>query len=633
MSASNLATLPWACIESQPVDVRGLSEIDRAALIVSAIKVDGHWVILSRYGDDIWVLDGFTTNTPDSSKSIDFTRVSPPFRAAMKAILFRYQRRGRAGQQPPKASTLRKLYGDAVPFLQHLEALKIDRFGLVTPMVCATYIDESRARRQAHRSPGQPLSQACLLNRFQAVEALYELSQYTHEAIPLHPWPGDSSKSLAGLTGSGASGKQSSKTPLMPDKVFCTLFERAYEQVQRGKGLLDLRDAIADVSLEQRGQRSNAIQAAKNRHLAALGWEGGLAMLNSAIIDLRTACYIVLASTSGCRNHELANVLTGAHHRTEDDEGTIYHWMRSISEKTGTGVHDWMIPETAVRALRLMARWAEPYQAMIAAEIFERQRIDPRDPEIAKAQRHRHALFLGATARKANQVRTLSTVSWNCHLKTFARGCGLEWSLASHQFRRKFANYVAHSQFGDLRYLREHFAHWSMDMTLGYAMDQEWGQHLDIELFDDIQSELEDIKLGVVETWMGDEQLAGGYGRSIKRWQRNPANLAIFKSHAAMVASIAESTAIRSNGHAWCTAGDDRCVGNTERTRCSDCNSGVIGRGHAGIYRRLYDNLKGLLDCKGIGDGGRRRILRDMERCRAVLMQLGFDPESSADDD
>ena len=66
-----------------------------------------------------------------------------------------------------------------------------------------------------------------------------------------------------------------------------------------------------------------------------------------------------------------------------------------------------------------------------------------------------------------------------------------------------------------------------MDMTLGYAMDEDWGQHLDIELYSDIQAELEDIKFCVVDTWMGDEPLAGGYGRSIKRWRRDPVNLTI----------------------------------------------------------------------------------------------------------
>jgi hypothetical protein len=218
------------------------------------------------------------------------------------------------------------------------------------------------------------------------------------------------------------------KTPLMPDEVFCALFEKAYEQVQRGEGLLDLRDALDCISVERQGQVIRTVQEHKVRQLTVLGWEGGLETFNQAIKDLRTACYIVLASTSGCRNHELANVKSGAHHRTEDDEGTVFHWLRSTSEKTDTGVHDWMIPELAVHVLRLMERWAEPYQAMIDAEIFERRKLNSSDPQIATAQKHQQALFLGVATTKRNQVRTLSGSAWNMCLKAFAKSCGLNWT-------------------------------------------------------------------------------------------------------------------------------------------------------------------------------------------------------------
>lgn len=627
MSNNAVVTLPWTNIEFPPGEAHELPDDDRAALIVSAIQVDGQWVILSRYDDDVWQLDGFTTNVPDNLRHLDINRVPCAFKDVMKAILYRYLRRGRAGQKRPKASTLRNFYENALPFLRYLNALKLAHFSAVTPMVCANYVVDCCAYRQTHRNWGKPLSRSALERRFLAVEALYDLSQYTHSPIPQHPWPETSARALAG---SSTPRNLGGKTPLMPDEVFCALFERAYEQVQHGTALLDLRDALDAVATERRMQVTRTVIEAKNRHLATFGWKGGLGAFNQAILDLRTACYIVLASTSGCRNHELANVRSGAHHRTEDDEGTIYHWMRSRSDKTGTEGHDWMIPEVAVRVLRLMERWAKPYQAAIAAEIAERRRIDSRDPEIAKAHKHEHALFLGMTPTKSNQVRTLSGITWNRALKAFAQSAGLDWNLASHQFRRKFANYAAHSRFGDLRYLREHYAHWSMDMTLGYAMDQDWGQHLDLDLYSDIQAELESIKAGVVDSWMRDEPLAGGYGSSIKRWRRDPANLAIFKSHASMVTSIAESTPIRSNGHAWCTASDDRCVGNTlERTRCGDCHNAVIGHSHVGIYQRLYDNLKGLMDCDNIGDGGRQRILRDLDRCRDVLVQLGYNPETN----
>ncbi|MNJ65105.1 hypothetical protein D3C77_610980 [compost metagenome] len=122
--------------------------------------------------------------------------------------------------------------------------------------------------------------------------------------------------------------------------------------------------------------------------------------------------------------------------------------------------------------------------------------------------------------------------------------------------------------------------------------------------------------------------MAGGYGHSLKQWKRDPQNLLIFKDRLSMLKSIAESTAIRSNGHAWCTADNDDCVGNTlERTRCGNCNNAVIGPNHVAIYKRLYEDLKELKLCPDIGDGGLQRVERDLNRCRDVLAQLGVDPE------
>lgn len=628
MRENTLAALPWAPLAAQPSDVRGLPESERDALIISATQVDGQWVIVSRYGDDVWQLDGFSSNISGKRKRLDFGSLPPAFQAVMKAMMYRYLRRGRRGSVRPKGAIVQQVFVQARPFLHHVEALKLNYLSAVTPLICATYVSACKAYRQTKRSitRGKPLSQRGLECRFQAVEALHELSQYTDHPMPQHPWSETSAKAMAGLTGRSV---QSCKTPLIPDDVFCLLFERAYQHVECGHQLLDLRDAMDTVATQRKGLSVVTVNQAKNLHLDALGWKGGLRAFSNELTNLRTACYIVLASTSGCRNHELANVQSGAHHRTHDDEGTVYHWMRSRSDKTDTGIHDWMIPEAAVRALRLMERWVVPYQAKIAAEIIQRRRDNPHDPQIVEAQRHRHTLFLGV-ALGGKHARTLSSTNWNLRLKAFAKDCGLSWDLTSHQFRRKFANYAAHSRFGDLRYLKEHYAHWSLDMTLSYAMDDGWGQHLDLELNTQIQGELEDIKIGVVNNWLGDEPLAGGHGRALKKWQREPQNLLIFKDHSSMLKSIAESTAIRSNGHAWCTADNDGCVGNTiERTRCGGgCSHAVIGRGHAAFYQRLYDDLKGLRHCSDIGEGGRQRVERDLNRCRYVLAQLGMAPDT-----
>lgn len=503
----------------------------------------------------------------------------------------------------------------------------------MTPMVCAVYADACRQHRQSRRadSAGKPLKASTLTHRFGVVETIYELSQHTGDKMATHPWPGTSAAHMAGLTGPGT-GDRGGKTPLIPDEVFTALFQAAWSTVCNGNALLDLRDEMDLVKDAERDPDSRRVEEALAIYLRTQGWSNGLGAFRKALRDLRTACYIVVASLSGCRNHELALIQSDACYSTEeladgpsgDGETIIYWWMRSQSLKTDEGHTEWMIPEAAVTALRIMDRWAKPYQARIETEIAMRRASDPLDPEIAEAERHANAVFLAVIPQKGNLVRTMSAQAWSIRLKAFAKKCGVNWALASHQFRRKFANYAARSQFGDLRYLREHFKHWSLNMTLGYALNESQEMGLYIE----IQDELDDIKAGLVDTWLRpDEPLAGGYGANIVAWRRGEA-ITIFKNHKQMVRSLANSTAIRSNGHAWCTADDNHCVGNDiERTRCSDCRNAVIGRQHVRLYMGLYDHLNEVLSCDDIGEGGLNMVRRDMARCQSLLASLGHGVE------
>lgn len=626
MSNNNKVMTPLETIERQPTDIREVPENLRERLIISATKILNDWVITSQYGDKRWHLDGMPNNAPACRRYIDFETIPLAFVPIMKEVIYRYMRRGREGQKRPKGQSTIILFTGMRTFLRYLQELEITKLELITQFICTAYANKCREERIPSRN-NKKLSPTALTKRLAAVEALYELSQYTSDPIPHHPWPDTSPKAMAGMTGKSAQDR-ASKTPLMPDSVFCTLFEKAYQELKNGHYLLNLRDALDDFASENQLQDPWTIVKSKKNLLARFGWNESLTTLKNSLINLGTSCYIVLASTSGCRNHELAEMKLGAHRCTEED-GLVYHWLRSNSLKTDTGIHDWMIPEAAALAIQIMERWARPYQALIATEVNHRNDINPQDPLIAQAIKHQDALFLGVTPRKSNESRTLSNWSWCKHLQRFSRAAGLDWPLNSHQFRRKFANYVAHSKFGDLRYLREHFAHWSMDMTLGYAMDDDWGQHLDLELYDDIQKELRHIKEQTVDDWINAKHLAGGYGQSIKAWQRDPANLALFKDHRTMIATIAESTHIRSNGHAWCTADNGGCIGNTlEKTRCGDdCNNAVIGRTHLEIYREMQRNLIELLKCNDLGEVGNARVLRDLERCRNVLSLLGADPE------
>ena len=605
--------------QSQTNDVTGLSAELRDALIISLRRVDNTWIVLSRYGEDVWWLTGATTNVVKADSKLDFATVPEAFRNQIKAVMYRWLRRGRDNGRRAGAATLRRMLDSMLPFLKYLLKLGITSLSDASPVACTNYAQVCKSG-----NGGRKLADETISKRITAVEALYELSQYTHTPMREYPWLDTSPTPWA--AGNRSLSRDSNKTPLIPDDVFSVLFQKAWAIVTKASEILDLRDEMTRVAAKSAGLSSATSKQRRNERLAELGFDGGLPQLKIALLDIRTASYIVVASLSGCRNHELAYVRKNAFYSTEDDDGEEYWWMRAKSTKTGEGDTEWMIPEAAVTALKVMERWAEPYQAALEQEIKSLRERNVLDSQIAEATDHLGALFVGKDNAKANLVRTLSLKQTNDQLRAFVRRNGITWKLASHQFRRKFANYAARSQFGDLRYLKQHFKHWSMNMTLGYALNESQ----EMALYEEIENELDALKEDVVASWLDPSvPLAGGYGQHLQDWRGRDESIVLFKDRAHMIKSIAGSTAIRSNGHAWCTADDNLCVGNTlERTRCGGgCGNAVIGPQHAFIYQGLYDHLATLEGTPDIGKGGRARVQRDLDRCASVLQSLGFNPE------
>jgi hypothetical protein len=141
-----------ALVDSQPADARSLDQAQRNALIVSAVLVDETWQVLSRYGDPIWEFRGRTTNRSVSRNKIDFNKVPEVFRELLRAIMYRYVRRGRFGSSRPGSKSDRKLFTVSIRFFRYLQQLKLDQLSAATPMVCAMY---PRGNPMPTRSGGQ----------------------------------------------------------------------------------------------------------------------------------------------------------------------------------------------------------------------------------------------------------------------------------------------------------------------------------------------------------------------------------------------------------------------------------------------------------------------------------------------
>lgn len=454
-----------------------------------------------------------------------------------------------------------------------------------------------------------------------AIETLHILSQQFDEPMQ-HPWPESSATHHAGLTGQGNPELQGSRTEIIPDSILGPLFQSAVGWLDQAEEIISLRAQVD--GWKSKGRSQGFIQ----NHLKKLGWT--LKRMRKADQHLQTACMCIILITSGIRVSELCSLESQRAFKTLDEEGEPFYWIRGTSYKTGAGICEWLVAEITHRALAVAERFVHPLQAQLEQRILDLRTDNPKNPDITRLKGHANRLFLAVTMQQENRIGTLSKGSAIIRLNEFAAQCGLDWCFAPHQFRRTFAVYAAHSAFGDLRYLRDHFKHWSLDMTTLYAMSRQQ----DAELYDSVGLAALSIKTDLLEHWLEpDAILIGGAAEPIRAFRTKNEALATKKDRAEMAKTISPLVHLRATGVAWCTADTGGCNGGqgVEKTRCADCSNAVIDESRKSVWQGIYDQQIEMRDLTDIGPGGTERIERDIKRCKTVLTGLGATEEDLAD--
>ena len=97
----------------------------------------------------------------------------------------------------------------------------------------------------------------------------------------------------------------------MPDEVFTGLFQRAWSLIEHIDALLELRDELIVVRQAMGRDLRGMASPSEREVVRPAGW-AETSDYRAALLELRTACYVVVASLSCCRNHDLAFIETGA---------------------------------------------------------------------------------------------------------------------------------------------------------------------------------------------------------------------------------------------------------------------------------------------------------------------------------
>lgn len=580
-----------------------------SGIVTSEPLEDGTLKVLSRYEDELWVLPRalFPKIVSESIRRLDFGRIHLPHREAVRRVILK-----RLLSADLRGNTLLKDFNEAVHFVNFMKSVGCDSFSRVTPLIAHEYVADCKAFRHATgKLTGEGYGDGTLRQKFQAVELCWSSLQGTPYAFS-HPWPDSSTYSLV-----GRQQVFKPKTEVIPDSELNKVFQYAVERLDGAKDLLNLRAKY--LAFKPSSKNQSTMLSQRKAILKKLGYSGTTKTFNDDIRELETACWFIVLCTSGIRISELGELESGKHYTVERDDEK-FHFMVSVSHKTDEGKTSWLCPEITIRAIDTITRISEPLRLAVMEQL-EAARVGLDQEEAARLLNISNSVMLAAAEKKFMKIDVIGALAIRDRINRLARSAGSNWHFTPHQFRRTFARYVVHSQLGDLRYLRDHYKHWSLDMTALYGLDE----LQDLELYDEIHLAFGEHKTELVGHWLEpDTPIAGGLAGPIIALRNKDESVRTYGSHKDMIMAVSDSTPVRSTGIAWCTNDNDGCGGG----QCEDCEMSVIDDRMQLQWEAIYEQQLELRRiAEEMGENGSVTIERTITRCENVLTSLGADME------
>jgi integrase len=628
--------------------IKDLAPSEKANLPVSiTLLPDGTRLVVSHYTDVVWDFYPYIPqeNIRSSKKQIDWRIQLPDGRPltdpehatlleSAKDFIWSLYAQQVEGRQRPAMLTLCIKVMDLVPLLRWMVQTGLCRFADLAGRTL-DYVPVARLGKD-----GSKLAEQTVVNRLNAVEDLYHQRDKLNDALPVHPWPHETAVSLAGLNIGGEHRKR--KTDFIPDAVATHLAEAALDYVQNRSTLiletLEASDTAAEVKASAGCGR--ICQSMVRTAIARAAEFDGSADLTTESIRLRTACYIVIDMFSGIRDSEMMSISENCIAPGKSRDGsTDVMWLHGTIYKTGLRPKKWLVPPVVKEAVEVLTRLSAPLREKIRQEERDLERrirlsVAKEKARLAKrldtVRKQKNKLFLSrSTNTVGGAISVLSgTAMWK-GLKRFCADFGIKgkngqpYPLHSHQFRRTYARFIARSELGDLLTLRDHFGHWSIDMTVYYADGGADDYETDTELLEMVADEKLERQNEIMASYLdSDAPLANG-NHWLKSWRSSVRTAA---NKEALIAEYAGSITLTGTGHSWCVGiARGTCCGGLcvfEAQMCVDCNHGIIGPEHWTVWQGIREQQLEALALDDMGPGGRARAQQILECAEKVLRRL-----------
>jgi integrase len=624
---------------------RELDPAEKADMPVSIVVMpDGTVFVVSRHKDVVWEFYPYIPqeNLPANAKQIDWRIRLPdgrlltdpehaPLLESAKDFIWSLFVQPVEGRTRPTMYTLVLKVRDLVPLLRWMVQAGLPGFADLTGRTL-DYVPTAR-----RKADGSKAAEANVTSRLIVVEDLYLQHNKLVDALPGHPWPHETAGSLAGIKYGVAHRKP--RTELISDAIATHIAEAALDYVRkRSAGILDALEsvALAAEAKEITGCCSTQQSRARIAAARAANYKGANDLAIESI-RLRTACYIVIDEFSGIRVSEMMSLEEGCIVPGRSRDGcTDILWLHGTIYKTGIRPKRWLVPPIVREAVEVLTSLTAPLRERLRQEeILLTQRITfSITKEKARLVKRLHTvrtqkdkLFLAK--KRSSEACVLSGHAMSCCLKAFCADLGIRgednqpYPLHSHQFRRTYARFIARSELGDLLTLRDHFGHWSIDMTVYYADGGADEYESDTELLEMVAEEKMMRQNEIMGSYLDSDAPLGNGGWWIKQWR---ASVRTASNKEDLIAEYAGSLTLTGTGHSWCV-GTERgtCCGGLcvfEPQMCVDCNHGMIGPEHRSVWQGIRDQQLEALALDDMGPGGQARAKEIISNAEKVLRRL-----------
>ncbi|MEZ8368183.1 site-specific integrase [Vibrio splendidus] len=585
--------------------------------IVTYIKLgNGDYQTYSQYEEDVWVFPASkgTKATPQSQLKLNFAPIADAQMKRMaKWVVWSKMKEGLA------VGTLRSNLSKLKSYFQWVLSSDITATHGLTAFTSNAYVRFVNTLTSKMKGEVKPLAPDTKTKKFYVLEGLHRYCK-AFDFVKEHPWPDSSASEQAGMVGDTLrEARAKAKTPIIPDEVLIPLCQFTKSYFDRADEILALREKLE--MFVSRGEDYSYKIAQKRQYLQTISTEyEKLDDLNEDLVLLRDSCIFWLLLTTGMRIHEVLGI-TRAAYRSETRDDTTYYYIETVSEKTHTGLAEWIAPRIATQAMDILGRLSSPLQEQLERDLRKAQASNDH-VEAHRLEEISGHICLSKNQKNRNQISLLSSLSiTSFRLPNLCKQIGSDWNLSAHQFRRTFANYAVHSELGDLRALKDHFKHWSITMTALYAFND----NLDAELFEELLREKYLIEEEIKQDWFElDTPITGGdMAQNIKKVREDGELIKTFGSRSEMAKAFSSSIPIRSTGIGWCT-NDDEC----KCGKPDSCESGIVDRRHLPYWEGMLVQQMELMQLDDIGEAGKASVEKGMKRCESVLTSLGLDVES-----